>query len=171
MRDEVLNLVHLADASACREMPGLVASRPLLRPADIYSETAVPGGRAALDIGVATPFSCTAGSDCCDAMWIEKVHHYENVLPEMRHSGLHYFPLIFSSYGRIHCESLATLSKIAATAARRMGVVNSDCLLHRTLENVGVALVRRCVAMYSACVPPLSAEALDLVLGDGFAEE
>ena len=78
---------------------------------------------------------------------------------------------ILATLGRIHCESLATLTKIGLTAARRMGVVSSDCLVHRTLENVGVALVRRSVAMYSACLPPLSAEALDLVLGDGFNDD
>ena len=52
----------------------------------------LPGGRAALDVGIATPGSCTAGIDCCDSMWSEKFKHYAAVLPEMRRSGLQYCP-------------------------------------------------------------------------------
>ena len=171
VRDATLHLVHLADASACHELQGLVASRPLLRPADIYSESALPGGRAALDIGISTPGSCTAGNDCCDAMWCEKMKHYEAVLPEMRRSGLQYSPLIFSCFGRMHCETFSIISKIGMIVARKVGVVNGDSLVHRTLENIGVALVRRGVAMYRACLPRLSPEALNLMLGDGLGEE
>ena len=171
MRDVALLLVHLADPSAHTEVPGLVVSRPLLRPADIFSNSALPGGRAALDIGIATPGSCTAGSDCCDSMWTEKMKHYKDVLPAMRHSGLHYAPLIFSCFGRVHCEASSTLRQISISVARKVGISNANLLVHRTFENIGVALVRRYVAMYSACLPPLSAEGLNLMLGDGFSDD
>ena len=66
---------------------------------------------------------------------------------------------------------LNIINKIGMTAARKVGVVNWDSLVHRTFENIGVALVRRGVAMYKACLPPLSPEALDLMFGDGLGEE
>ena len=68
VRDKVHDLVSIADFSACREALELVTSFPTIRPADIFTETAFPGGRTALDIGVATPGTTTAGADCCDSM-------------------------------------------------------------------------------------------------------
>ena len=171
VRDEALHLVHLADSSSRCEVPGLVASRPSLRPADILSDTAVPGGRVALDIGVATPGSCAAGNNCCESMWSEKLKHYEHVLPEMRLDGLHYVPLVFSCFGRIHCEAKNMFRLISISAARKAGISNSSLLAHRTFENIGVALVRRYVAMYNTCLPPLSPETLNLMLGDGFGDD
>ena len=161
----MLHLAHIADRSACIEAAGLIASRPLLRPADIYSSSALPGGRAALDVGISTPGSRTAGRDCCDSMWSEKMKHYKDVLEEMRQGGLHYTPLIFSCYGGVHCESRSCLSRLSISAARKVGISDSHVLFHRTFENVGVALVRRYVAMYKACLPTLSPEALNLMLG------
>ena len=51
-RDKLLNLVQLADPGATTEVPELIPSRPALRPADIFTTAALPGSRAALDIGV-----------------------------------------------------------------------------------------------------------------------
>ena len=75
-RDKILDLVSISDPSACREAPELVPSFPTIRPADILTDAALPGGRTALDIGVATPGTCTAGDDACDSMWSEKFRHY-----------------------------------------------------------------------------------------------
>ena len=97
--------------------------------------------------------------------------HYAAVLPEMRRSGLQYSPLVFSCFGRMHCEAFSIVGKIGLAAARKVGVVNGDSLVHRTFENIGVALVRRSVAMYRACLPPLSPEAFNLLLGDGLNED
>ena len=99
VRDQLLHLFHIADSAASIEVPGLIASRPLLRPDDIHRISALPGGRAALDVGIATPGTCTGGEDYCDSMWTEKMKHYESVLPEMQADGLHYVPLVFSCFG------------------------------------------------------------------------
>lgn len=71
----------------------------------------------------------------------------------------------------MHCEAFSILSKIGLVAARKVGVVNGDSLVHRTFENIGVALIRRSVAIYRACLPPLSPEALNLLLGDGLCDD
>ena len=81
------------------------------------------------------------------------------------------FLLIFSCFGRVHCETRSTLHQISVSAARKVGMSDGRVLLHRTLENIGVALVRRYVAMYRACSPPLSPEALNLMLGDGLCDD
>ena len=145
VRDKVHDLVSIADPSASREAPELVTSFPTIRPADIFTETALPGGRTALDIGVATPGTCTAGNDCCDSMWSERFHHYREALPEMAGSGIHYVPLIFSCYGRAHPEAACMLENLAKRAARCIGVGDWHSMLRRTRASIGVMLVRRCV--------------------------
>ena len=169
-RDKILDLVSISDPSACREAPELVASFPTLRPADILTNTALPGGRTALDIGVATPGTTTAGSDCCDSMWSEKFHHYRLALPEMAAHGIQYMPMIFSCYGRVHLEAVGVLKNLARRAARSIGCKDWQSLLNRTRASIGVILVRRSVAMVRACLKPLSPGALDLLLGDGLEE-
>lgn len=68
IRDIGFKLAVLGDASATVETPGLIASRPELRPADLLTSAAVQGGRAALDFGVASPESTGAGADACQFM-------------------------------------------------------------------------------------------------------
>ena len=67
-RDKVFDLVQLADPTATTEVPELIPSNPALRPADIYTEAAIPGTRAALDIGICSPDASGAGLDCCESM-------------------------------------------------------------------------------------------------------
>ena len=102
VRDKIHDLVSISDPSASCEAPELVPSFPTIRPADIFTETALPGGRTALDIGVATPRTTIARADYCDSMWSEKFHHYRLALPEIVASGIHYALMIFSCYGRVH---------------------------------------------------------------------
>ena len=123
-----------------------------------------------MDIGVATPRTCTAGNDCCDSMWSEKFRHYRLALPEMAASGIHYVPLIFSCYGRVHPEAMCILENLAKRAARCIGVGDWHSLMRRTRASIGVSLARRCVAMVRACLKPLSPGALNLLLGDGLDE-
>ena len=79
VRDSVLALVHIADASASIEVPELIASAPGLRPADIFTTAALPGGQAALDIGICSPDATGAGTDCCETMWQRKTWHYGRI--------------------------------------------------------------------------------------------
>ena len=75
-RDSLLNFVHLADPSATTEVPELIPDAPALRPADIYSSSALPGGQAALDIGICSPDAAGAGE--------RKVEHYAEHLDGIR---------------------------------------------------------------------------------------
>ena len=103
-------------------------------------------------------------------MWAEKFHHYRNALPEMAAMGIHYVPLIFSCFGRVHAEAVCILENLAQRAARCIGVGDRRSLLRRTRASIGVILARRSVTMVRTCLQPLSPGALNLLLGDGLDE-
>ena len=83
VRDRVLPLCRLADPTSEIEASDLIPSAPALRPADIFTSSALPGSRAALDIGITSPEATGSGDDCCAAMFTRKRKHYEKYLPEL----------------------------------------------------------------------------------------
>ena len=89
---------------------------------------------------------------------MRKRAHYAEHLETMAAAGLRYLPVVFSCYGRVHPESVATMQRIAQQAARHVGVADHKPLLRRAHAAIGVALCRRAAAMVRACVPPLSRE-------------
>ena len=88
VRNEVFNLVQLADHAATKETLGLIPPRPELRPADIYAEAALPGSRAALDTGICFPEASNAGLDCCESMWKKKCDTYREHFAELAGQGI-----------------------------------------------------------------------------------
>ena len=64
VRNVVHNLAHAADPTALTEPEELIPGYPELRPADVYTSAAIPGSMAALDIGISSPDSAGAGSNC-----------------------------------------------------------------------------------------------------------
>jgi len=171
VRDSLLHLVHLADPSASTEVPELISDAPALRPADIYSTAALPGGQAALDVGVCSPDAANAGDDCCAAMWERKRHHYAAHLEGMQRIGLRYVPIVFSCYGRLHPDPAVEVERIAQQAARRMGVGDHRALLRRAHLGMSVAVWRRAAAMARSCLPTLSKESLAVLFGEVEADE
>ena len=158
------------DPSVCREAPELVPSFPTISPADILIDAALPGGRTALDIGIATPGTSTVGVDACDSMWSEKIRRYRLAFLEMAAYGIHYTPMIFSCYGRVHLEVASVLVNLAKRAVRGIGCRDWQFVLNRTRASICVILVRRSVVMVRACLKSLSSGVLDLLLGDGLVE-
>ena len=102
VRDQVLNLCHLADPASLVEAPELISSAPALRPADIFTCAALPGRQAALDVGICSPDAAGAGNDCCENMRKRKMEDYGAYLDGMEQVGIIYLLLIFSCFGRIH---------------------------------------------------------------------
>ena len=85
-------------------------------------------------------------------------------------NGIHYVPIIFSCYGRVHPEAMGVLKTLAKGAARRIGSGDWCSLLNRTRASIIVILMRRCVAIIRSCLKPLSPGALNVLLGDGLDE-
>ena len=135
IRDSVLALVRIADSSAEPEVPGLIPDAPTLRSADIFTEAAVPGCQAALDIGVMSPDATGAGADCCESMFQRKLGVYSEHLLALSAQGIRYKPLIVSCDGRAHLDTTATLETIAVRAAHRKGFLDHR-LLAPQLENM-----------------------------------
>ena len=165
IRDDILRVVHIADSAAETEVQGLIPSAPSLRPADIFTEAAVPGCQAAMDIGITSPDSTGAGDDCCEAMYQEKMVKYQPHLPELTRLGIRYKPMVLSCYGRWHPDSRLTLEAIAKRAARKRGFLDHRLLLRRSLASVGVLVWRRAAAMVKSCLPRPSDEELSLLFG------
>ena len=166
VRDHLLNAVRLADPAASTEEPELIASRPALRPADIFSSAAIPGGMAALDVGITSPDATGAGADCTEAMWRQKRSHYADHAGELRAIGVTYVPMVLSCYGRWHAESAAALDRVMVQASRRLGIACHRPLLRRARAAIGVAVWRRAAAMVRACLPKPSREELALLFGE-----
>ena len=68
IRDELHAIALPVDGNAEMEPEGLVASRPLLRPADVLTSAFHNGRLAAVDVGVISPAASGAGHDCVVTM-------------------------------------------------------------------------------------------------------
>ena len=165
VRDDILRVVHIADSTAETEVQGLIPDAPSLRPADIFTEAAVPGCQAAMDIGITSPDSTGAGDDCCEAMYRTKMARYEQYLPGLTRRGIRYKPMILSAYGRWHPDSLLTMEAITKRAARKRGYMDHRLLLRRALASIGVLVWRRACAMVRSCLPKPTAEEMALTFG------
>ena len=170
-RDQLLLAVHLADPGATPEAPEIIASHPALRPADIFTSAAIPGGMAALDVGIASPDAAGAGDDCVETMWRRKRGAYAEHFDEMRAIGVTYVPVVLSCYGRWHADSAVTLERVCQQAARRLGIADHRPILRRAQAAAGVAIWRRAAAMARACLPAPSAEAMAALFGDVDGED
>ena len=167
VRDEVLTLAHLADSMSAVEVPGLIPSRPSLRPADILTSAAVPGRLAALDIGISSPDSTGAGLDCCAAMEKRKHREYARYTDELKENGgIVYKPLVWSAWGRPHIETQVMLESMAKIVARRKGLQDYRLVLRRVQCAISVQLARRAVRMLFGCIPRLEAEEMQTLLGE-----
>ncbi|CAE8635350.1 unnamed protein product [Polarella glacialis] len=153
VRDAVFDLVHLADATAEKEVLGLLEAAPGLRPADILTSAASPGLTSALDVGIASPDAAHAGADCAEAMRVRKRAVYSRFLPALEAEGIEYRPLVWSCWGREHPDTTATLTQLARQAARRRSMPDHIRLLQRARAQIGAALARRAAAMLRACMP------------------
>ena len=106
----------------------------------------------ALDVGVSSPWAGGAGADCCESTRIRKLRDYQDVLPELSASGVHYAPFPVSCFGRLHAESAHHLELLARAAARRRGLGDFRPLLLRARQCLSVQVWRRASSMVVACL-------------------
>ena len=149
----------LSDPGANTETLGLVASQPDLRPADIFTRSAIPNTITALDVGISSPESADAGADCTEAMVQEKLRHYANIIPELERNAIRYVPITFSSYGRRHQTTSKIMIQAATLAARSRGLPDHKPLLRRWHCTVSTEIWRRAAAMARSCLPKISEDA------------
>ena len=110
------------------------------------------------------PDSAGSGPDACIAMHAEKLRHYRDVLPELADEGIVYRPLIWTCWGRPHCDVGPALASMAAAASRRRGGAPPAVLARRAKGLIGIQLWRRAASMVAACIPTIPADdAADLI--------
>ena len=165
VRTALMSLASLADPAACVEPLGVIPSVPNARPADVLSTAALPGCTAALDVGVISPDSAGAGPDCCEAMVRKKLRTYAAHLPELAGKGIRYVPMAISCYGRLHPEAALVVRRLSVAAARRQGAADALLVERRARCWISVAVLRRAVAMVRACLPALSREQVEVLVG------
>ena len=153
VRDCLLDFTRLADATAEKEVLGLLDTAPGLRPADVLTSAVSPGQASALDVGIAAVESAHAGADCTESMRVRKRSAYSRHLSAMEAEGIEYKPLVWSCWGREHPDTTAVLTCLARRAARRRGVSSHLPLLRQVRTQICAALARRSAAMLSACMP------------------
>ena len=68
VRDALFDLARLADATAEKEVLGLLETAPGLRPPDVLTTVVSPGMTSALNVGVAALHARHAGADCTESM-------------------------------------------------------------------------------------------------------
>ena len=165
VRDIVLTLASTVDASSCAEAPGLIPSAPLLRPADVFTRAAIPGCQAALDIGISSPDASRAGPDCCESMRKKKLGDYDPYFPELSAQLIRYVPMTFSTYGRMHEDTVRIIFTMATLAAKKFGTNDARRIYRRTVQSLGVALWRWAANMIHSCMPRMDEETLALLFG------
>ena len=86
MVSALLDGIASVDPTARTEVQGLTPSSE--RPADILTNTVIPGAQAALDVCVAAQDACAAGTDACAAAYRRKMRNYNHLLPQLRRAGV-----------------------------------------------------------------------------------
>ena len=97
-------------------------------------------------------------------MHADKLREYRDVLQELADEGIRYRPLVWSCWGRPHCDASAAVHSMAAAAARRRGLGDARALASRVSGLVGVHIWRRAAAMVATCVPAAASSDLGGVL-------
>ena len=151
VRDALLDLAKIADATSEPEVLGLSASAPDVRPADILTSALSGNVSHALNVGIAAPLAINAGPDCTEAMRKRKVGRYARWQGELSEQHISYRPLVWSSWGREHADTTAALSELAKVASRPRGLADFRPLLARARRGIGLAIVRRAARMVLSC--------------------
>eukprot|EP00973_Karenia_brevis_P091402 12407308-Karenia_brevis.AAC.1 len=115
-------------AARCRcsvtlEIQGLVENSRA-RPADVFTQAAIPGRDAALDVTIAAQDASGAGLDCCATAYQRKLDHYRGILNSLSESGIAFRPMVWSAEGRPHPVVNRVLGFAAEIAARKMPLLS-----------------------------------------------
>ena len=139
------------DPTARTEVRGLTTSSE--RPADILTEIAIPGVRAALDVCVAAQDAVAAGPDACGAAYRRKMRHYQHLFPQLRRAGVVFQPMIWSAEGRPHPAATRVMESVLRRVKNRRGAAAAAAYRERWRHEVAVAIQRRKAAMMRAVLP------------------
>ena len=162
---KVADGISLADSSVRTEVRGLSGTSDV-RPADVYTNAALPGRDAALDITIVSPEAAHAGQDCLQTAFMGKFHKYRNILPDLHRQGIAFKPMVWSTEGAPHPVVLRILAFACKQAMRRNSCGGEAQMLFRWQREIGISIQRRKAAMIAACMPSHKAHRLWLLSGN-----
>ena len=145
--------IQLADSRVRTEVRGLSETSDV-RPADIFTSSALPGREAALDVTIVSAEASHAGQNCLQSAFCRKFETYANILPELRRQGIVFKPMVWSTEGAPHPVVLRIMAYVCSQAVRR----NSDThkgakeMMSRWQRELSVALQTRKASMIAACI-------------------
>ena len=162
---KVVDGICLADSSVRTEVRGL-SEHSDVRPADIFTNAALPGREAALDITIVSPEAAHAGQDCLQTAFVEKFRKYRQILGELSGQGIGFRPVVWSTEGAPHPVATRMLAYVCCQATRRNGISGDDKMFSRWQRELATALQVRKAKMIAACTPQHKAHQVWLLSGD-----
>ena len=160
----IVNGIKLVDPAVTTEPRGFTSTT--LRPADIFTNAAVPGRGAALDVCVASPNAAAAMGDAAESAFQRKLRRYRQEIQKLAAAGVAFRPLVWTADGRPHPAATRTLRYAAEIAVTRNGQqASAGALVSRWQHEIQIAILRRRGAMARAVLPKASAQELWLLTG------
>ncbi len=147
LRDELHSMAKSVDSAAETEPEGLIASHPLLRPADVLTGAFHNGRLTAVDVGIISPSALGAGLDCVVSMAQRKAERMQPHADQLEAAGVQYQPFAVSCWGRLHPEATQMLLRLAKRLARRAGTTTHRAVLRQLVARVTTTVMRRAARM------------------------
>eukprot|EP00929_Paragymnodinium_shiwhaense_P026577 TRINITY_DN1578_c0_g1_i1.p1 TRINITY_DN1578_c0_g1~~TRINITY_DN1578_c0_g1_i1.p1 ORF type:complete len:384 (+),score=60.22 TRINITY_DN1578_c0_g1_i1:335-1486(+) len=157
-----LDGLRVADSSAVTEVRGLVENSTA-RPADIYTNAAIPGRDAALDITIVSQDALAAGEDCCATAFRRKIRRYRDLLEPLARDGVAFRPMVWSAEGRPHPVVGRVIAFASELASRKHPETSARSFAQRWRREIAVAIQKRLARMVQACLPAPSQRAAMLL--------
>ena len=99
------------------------------------------------------PTAADGDADAAQAYLDAKIRKYRRYLAGMEAQGVHYKPIIWTSWGRAHPDAVSILRSLAMKAARRRGLVSATEILSDSQLSIALELEARAARMVMACPP------------------
>ena len=160
-----MSYVLQADPAAQTEVQGLSEAQPDARPADFFTNAAVPNRDAAVDISIVSPEAGHAGADCVQTAFQKKRKKYKESIAEWEGTNITFQPMIWSHWGRPHHNTVMMMQHISSVIARRTGV-QSKTVASRWAIEMGATLALRRARMARRILPETGVRGKFCVTGE-----
>ena len=144
IRDTIFLEAQSASLNPTKEMPGLIPGSQS-RPADVFVENWVNGGKIAFDISVVSPTQdaivLRAAETPAAAIEMRKTSKVRSHFDHCRAQGISFKPLVVETFGGWDADALKHLKLLGRHTARRWGKLDSIEIKH-FFQRLSIALQR-----------------------------
>ena len=144
IRDKIFQEAQSASLNPTKEMPGLIPGSQS-RPADVYVENWIDGGKYAFDVSVVSPTQdaiiLRAAETPAAAIEMRKSSKLRGHFENCRAQGIAFKPLVVETFGGWDADAVKLLKKIGRHSARRRGQ-NDAIEIKHFFQRLSIALQR-----------------------------